>query len=115
MMVRRANGTIEEVGPEITGFPLGVDTDSTYEQMSVTLAAGDVAVIYSDGVTDAISPSGERYDSAVNHRLNRRVAESAGGPVALGRAVLQEIREFSAGVPYQADDITLVCFGPVAS
>jgi serine phosphatase RsbU (regulator of sigma subunit) len=115
MMVRRANGQIEEVGSEITGFPLGVDNDSTYQQMGVTLRPGDVAVIYSDGVPDAISPSGERYDSAQNRRFSRRVAASAGGAGALGRAVLQEIREFSAGVPYQADDITLVCLGPVAT
>jgi serine phosphatase RsbU (regulator of sigma subunit) len=33
--------------------------------------------------------------------------------VAVGRAILQDIREFSAGRA-QADDITLICFGPTA-
>jgi serine phosphatase RsbU (regulator of sigma subunit) len=115
MLVRRANGQIEELGGDVTGFPLGIMSDCNYAQTSLTLAPGDVAVIYSDGVTDALSTRGERYDTAENHRLARRVAESAGGPAALGRAVLQEIREFSAGVAHQADDITLVCFGPVAT
>jgi len=39
------------------------------------------------------------------------VAQSSGGPVAVGRSILQDIREFSAGHS-QADDITLVCLGP---
>jgi phosphoserine phosphatase RsbU/P len=41
------------------------------------------------------------------------VAETPGGPEAVGRAILQEIREYSTG-HVQVDDITLICFGPVA-
>ena len=74
---------------------------------------GDVVVIYSDGVTDARSRSDELYDSASNHRLLKRVAQSSGGPAAVGRSILQEIREFSADHA-QADDITLVCLGPTS-
>ena len=44
--------------------------------------------------------------------LIRRLAETSGGPGTVGRAILQDIREFSAG-HVQVDDITLVCFGPV--
>ncbi len=39
------------------------------------------------------------------------VREAAGGPEAVGRAILDEIRRFSRGHT-PADDITLVCFGP---
>jgi serine phosphatase RsbU (regulator of sigma subunit) len=113
MMIRRANGEIDELGGEISGFPLGIMADLTYQKMDTTLEPGDVVVIYSDGVTDARSPREELYDSQENRRLRKRVTESAGGPRAIGRAILQEIREFSAG-RHQADDITLVCFGPVA-
>ncbi len=111
LIVRRANGTIEEVGESISGFPLGIDPDSTYERLHIDLEPGDVVVIHSDGVTDARNPQEELYDSQANRRLTRRVAATPGGPSAIGRAVLQEIREFSAG-HQQADDITLVCFGP---
>ena len=44
---------------------------------------------------------------------SRRLAETSGGPEAVGRAILQDIREYSAG-HVQVDDITLICFGPVA-
>ena len=111
VIVRRADGRAEEVGQEVSGVPLGIMEDSTYEQTEVQLNEGDVVVIYSDGVTDARSPGDELYDSHTNHRLIKRVAQSSGGPVAVGRAILQDIREFSAGHS-QADDITLVCLGP---
>ncbi len=113
VIIRRADGRAEEVGQEVSGLPLGVMEDSVYEQTEVQLNPGDVVVIYSDGVTDARSPGDELYDSQSNHRLLKRVAQSAGGPAAVGRAILQDIREFSAGHS-QADDITLVCLGPTS-
>ncbi len=112
LLVRRASGKVEEIGNDIAGFPLGIQPDSCYAQAETTLAPGDVAVLYSDGVTDARNPSESLYDCTENRRLIRRIAASAGGPEAVGRALLQELREFAAGHP-QADDITLVCFGPV--
>jgi serine phosphatase RsbU (regulator of sigma subunit) len=112
LIVRRADGRVEEVGKEISGTPLGIMDDTEYQQTEVQLNPGDVVVIYSDGVTDARSPNDELYDSQTNHRLLKRVAEATGGAEAVGRAILQELREFSAGHT-QADDITLVCFGPL--
>lgn len=114
IFVKRASGAVEEVGEEIAGFPLGIVPGSSYKQTQVTLAPGDVVVIYSDGVTDSRSVKEELYESKENRRLLRRVTEVKGGPGDVGRAILQEIREFSAGHK-QADDITLVCFGPLAS
>src|SRR5262249_44159191 len=110
VFLRRANGKVEEVGGDIAGFPLGILPDQHYKQATFQLAPGDLVVVYSDGVTDARSPREELHDSKDMRRLFRRVSESSGGPEAVGRAILQEIREFSAG-HVQADDITLVCFG----
>jgi len=111
VLIRRADGRVDEVGQEVSGLPLGIMEDSVYQESEVQLNQGDVVVIYSDGVTDARSPGDELYDSQNNHRLLKRVAQSSGGPVEVGRAILQDIREFSAGHS-QADDITLVCLGP---
>ena len=111
VLIRRADGRVEEVGQEVSGLPLGVMEDSVYQQTEVQINDGDVVVLYSDGVTDARSPGDELYDSKDNHRLVKRVAQSSGGPVSVGRAILQDIREFWAEHS-QADDITLVCLGP---
>ncbi len=113
VMVRRASGTVEEFGEEIAGFPLGIIPEADYKQTEVKLFPGDVVAVFSDGVTDARNLREELYDSRENRRLLRKVAETTGGPEAVGRAILQDIREFSAG-HVQVDDITLICFGPLA-
>jgi serine phosphatase RsbU (regulator of sigma subunit)/pSer/pThr/pTyr-binding forkhead associated (FHA) protein len=113
VLVRRAGGIVEEVGESIAGFPLGIIPESDYRQIEVTLQPGDVVAVFSDGVTDARNLREELYDSRENRRLIRRLAETPGGPEAVGRAILQDIREFSSG-HVQVDDITLICFGPLA-
>ncbi|APW63451.1 SpoIIE family protein phosphatase [Paludisphaera borealis] len=113
ILIRRASGKIEEVGEEVAGFPLGIMPGADYKELEVELAPGDVVTVYSDGVTDARNLSEELYDSRDNRRLLRRIAETSGGPVAVGKAILQEVREYSSG-HVQVDDITLICFGPSA-
>ena len=112
VLVRRANGEIEEHGSDISGFPIGIMPDCDYQQCDVMLQPGDIVVIYSDGITDARSPADELYHTGETPRLNRRLAELSGTPEAIGKAILQEIREFSIGQP-QADDMTIICFGRV--
>ena len=111
LFLRRVDGQVEELGEDISGFPLGIMPDWQYKQLEVDIHPGDVLVIYSDGVTDARSPAEEIYDSREKRRLIKRVMDSPGGAEAVGKSILQEIREFSLGHK-QADDITLVCFGP---
>lgn len=112
LLVRRASGKVEEFGAEVSGFPLGILPDSRYGEASIELNPGDVVVLYTDGVTDARNREEELYHTTENPRLNRKLASAIGGPDAIGRSIIQEIREFSEG-HYQADDITLICFGRV--
>jgi phosphoserine phosphatase RsbU/P len=112
VMVRRSNGTVDEIGEDIAGFPLGIIPDGEYRQTAVSLYPGDVVAIFSDGVTDARNLREELYDSRDKRRVIKKLAETTGGPEAVGRALLQDIREFSAG-HNQVDDITLICFGPL--
>jgi len=113
VMVRRSNGMVDEIGEEIAGFPLGIIPEADYKQTAVKLNAGDVVAVFSDGVTDARNLREELYESRDNRRLIKKLAETSGGPETVGRAILQDIREFSAG-HNQVDDITLICFGPLA-
>jgi serine phosphatase RsbU (regulator of sigma subunit) len=113
VLIRRSNGTVEEIGDEISGFPLGIVPECDYRQVEVSLSPGDVVAVFSDGVTDARNLREELYESRDKRRLIRKLTETSGGPETIGRALLQDIREFSAGHT-QVDDITLICFGPVA-
>jgi sigma-B regulation protein RsbU (phosphoserine phosphatase) len=113
VMIRRANGTVDEIGEEIAGFPLGIVPDADYKETKAKINPGDVVAVFSDGVTDARNLREELYDSRDKRRLSRKLAETPGGPEAVGRALIQEIREYSSG-HNQVDDITLICFGPLA-
>ena len=112
LLLRKSSGEIVELGNDIAGFPLGIMPDSQYRQSEIILDRGDVVVVYSDGVTDSRGAREELYDSVANRRLINRLKESPGKPEAVGRSILQHLREFSAG-NRQADDITLICFGPL--
>ena len=111
VLLRRADGTVEELGKNVGGFPLGIVRDTAYQQVNVELRPGDVAVVYSDGVTDSRNPTEDLYDTQENRRLMKCIEGADGGPEAVGEAILQEIHAFSRG-HVQADDITLVSFGP---
>ena len=50
VFVRRSDGQVEELLPR--GLPLGILSGVTYEEGEVTLAPGDVLVLYSDGVIE---------------------------------------------------------------
>jgi serine phosphatase RsbU (regulator of sigma subunit) len=112
-LIRRADGRIEELGADGSGFPLGITRDAEYRHESLELGAGDIVIIFSDGVTDAVSSSGERYHSASESRLRNCLNLSCGSPKAIGKEIIRDLEEFSAGRA-QFDDITLICFGPVA-
>jgi serine phosphatase RsbU (regulator of sigma subunit)/pSer/pThr/pTyr-binding forkhead associated (FHA) protein len=111
IMIRHANGKVDEIGESIAGFPLGIVPDETYKQIEVSLSPGDVVAVFSDGVTDARNVREELFDTRTKRRLLEKLADTPGGPEAVGRAIIQDIREFSAG-HVQVDDITLLCFGP---
>jgi serine phosphatase RsbU (regulator of sigma subunit) len=110
-LIRRADGRIEELGADGSGFPLGIMPDAQYRHVSLGLDPGDAVLIFSDGVTDALSARGERYHSAENSRLLYGLSLTGGSPKAIGQAIIWDLEEFSAGRA-QFDDITLVCFGP---
>ena len=60
--VRRQDGRVEKLPGR--GMAMGVDPKATYEDIHLELAPGDSLVAFTDGVTDANSPSNEAYDMA---------------------------------------------------
>src|SRR5262249_10491161 len=61
VMIRKLNGDIEEIGEEKAGLPLNVAPDPDYEYQTVTypLEPGTTALVYTDGVSEAMNPAGE--------------------------------------------------------
>ena len=43
------------------GLPLGLFEDATYDEVTVDIESGDIFVMVSDGIVDALNPSGEQF------------------------------------------------------
>jgi sigma-B regulation protein RsbU (phosphoserine phosphatase) len=56
------------------GLPLGMFRDTRYHEYYLTLEAGEVLVLYTDGVTEAMNPAGEEFG---RERLARSVRAAA--------------------------------------
>jgi PAS domain S-box-containing protein len=58
-IVRRNDGTVEEVGEE--GTILGIMADIDLHDSTISLAPGEFMVLYTDGVTEARAPDGNLF------------------------------------------------------
>jgi len=105
-LLRRTGGQLEELARDAAGFPLCVSDDVTYEQQSVGLEGGDLVVMYTDGLTEAMDGTGGMYGIA---RLKRQLLGTGGAPAA-GQQIIEDIARFVGQQP-QTDDMCLVCFG----
>jgi sigma-B regulation protein RsbU (phosphoserine phosphatase) len=86
---------------------LGLLPGTQFEDAGQPFAPGDVLVLYSDGITEAV---GRRDEMFGDERLDARVLElapRAGTAAEVGGAILDDVRRFTRGQP-ASDDITLV-------
>lgn len=108
IMIRKTDGAIVELGEASVGIPLGVMEDFPYDVVEYTIQPGETAVIYTDGVSEAMNHGGELYGI---ERLRQLVQKSqAGAAEELGKTILADVRKHADGRP-QNDDITIMVFG----
>src|SRR6266516_609944 len=102
-LIVHAAGTMEQLAAG--GLPLGIMPDADYRQGMTKLLYGDVLVIYSDGVSEAQSPSGVEFGATrLYDVVSRNLDASAAG---IRDRIESALTKFSQGTP-AADDITLV-------
>ncbi len=103
--IRRRDGRIEWI-VRPRGLIAGAMPGAAYEDGTVTLGYEDVLVLYTDGVIEAMNPSGALYGEA-------RVIASLADPACAGTCreliekMFADIRAFAEGAD-QSDDITLL-------
>lgn len=103
LLLRAGSDIPEEL--EATGIAIGAMEDATYEQQEVTLAAGDVIVLYTDGVTEAVNGRDEMFEiPRLVEVICRTRSRSAREMV---ESIIDSVNEFSRNQP-QYDDITLM-------
>jgi len=90
---------------ELTGFPLGIYEDVSYDEWNVTLEPGNILVFHSDGIAETTNSEGLFFGTA---RLRKLIEDKHEVTAAeLADIVLREVDFFADGAPL-ADDRTLV-------
>src|SRR6266571_2908960 len=102
-LIVHAAGTVAQLASG--GLPLGIKRDGDYREGRTQLQPGDVLVIYSDGVTEAASPTGEEFGpTRLYEVVSRNIDASAAG---IRDRIESALTKFAQGTR-AGDDITLV-------
>lgn len=90
---------------ELPGLPLGSFPGVSYDQIVVELSAGDIYVLYTDGITETFNAADEEFGTA---RLEEIVHARRAQPAAdIVQAIVDAVEGFRGDQP-QGDDMTVV-------
>lgn len=105
-LIRRANGELESLGADSVGIPVGIMDDFQYEVVERVIEPGDLFLLRTDGVDEAMAPDNSLYTS---ERVVEFVRHGAADAEALGKALLADVRRHANGRA-QNDDIAIMTF-----
>lgn len=100
----RTNGDIELL--EEGGLLLGVIKDAPYVRGSTSIMPGDVLALFTDGVTEAMSPDEEEWGEERLEALLKKTRHLDAQGIL--DAIRTAIREFTCDAPVLSDDLTLI-------
>ncbi|MDG1872433.1 MAG: SpoIIE family protein phosphatase [Mariniblastus sp.] len=103
-----ASGEIEQIATEEAGLPLGILEDYEYESIEVEIAPGDVVVMYTDGINEAMNSDGEQLTTEA--MIEEIKASQAKTPQAVGDQICQAVSRHAGSFP-AIDDMCVVCIG----
>jgi len=90
---------------ELTGFPLGIFEEVSYEEWAVTLEPGNIVVFHSDGLAETANKEGQFFGTTRIQKLIE--AHASIGAADLADLILREVDLFCDSAPL-SDDRTLV-------
>lgn len=103
LVFHKADGSTSEPGEEESGLPIGIDEGMSYEATRFEMRPGDVAVMYTDGINEAMNLQDELFSI---ERVRQCVAEGGGAEAILNRLRLA-VKAF-IGDGQQDDDMCVV-------
>jgi phosphoserine phosphatase RsbU/P len=102
-MLRDPQGNIQELGERQAGYPIAILPQTSYESIEVPIAPGELAVLYTDGLNEAMNAGNEQFGI---ERIRQTMAEGGGGEAVVQR--LTEAVGRHVGSEPQYDDMCMV-------
>ncbi len=99
----RCNGEKQEL--TTAGIVLSMVKDSDYSEDIININSGDLLIIYSDGITEAINKKNEEYGEKRLEELAKHLREKEAREIV--DMIIDNVNNFSAKQP-QFDDMTLM-------
>jgi sigma-B regulation protein RsbU (phosphoserine phosphatase) len=90
---------------ELTGFPLGIFEEVSYDEWNGVLEPGEILVFHSDGIAESTNPEGQFFGTEKLRKLIEQHHELQAAELA--DLILREVDWFTQNAPL-ADDRTLV-------
>lgn len=105
-IVRKPDGSLVRI-EKAGGAPLGMLPGMQTGEESVAIGPGDIVVLYTDGIIEAMNAREELYGFG---RFEALLKKGPADADALKSAIIADVNRFT-GLSPQHDDMTLVCFG----
>lgn len=105
--VRRIDGSLSNPGTECSGPMIGFDSSVQYQTTTLPIAPGDIFVLRTDGVDEAMDSQSKQFGEV---RFRESLRTSVPDPESICRNLLSAVQSFAESEP-QKDDITIMAFG----
>ncbi len=108
LVYHRDSGTLVQYDTE--GLPVGIEGEVQYPTRSIPVGSNDLVVMYTDGITEALSTDGEQFGAARLEALIEKVAAGGAGVTAeaVRSAISAEVATFTGGARPHDDQTLLV-------
>lgn len=106
-LVRRRYGRVENLDDRSSGLPLAIVPEFEYQRETVSLGPGDLLVLFTKGLSEALNRDRHLYGRA---RMHRMIAGAGTDPGKLVQAVAADMEDFLDGAP-PTEDCTLLVIG----
>lgn len=107
ILIRRSTGIVENLSSQDrkVGPALGVFSERKYETFVTQIAAGDLVLLFTDGLFEVEGPNGELFDQTQLLEVVRKRMDLP--PEALSGTIIEDIKRFS-GTSQFSDDVCVV-------
>lgn len=105
--ILKRKGIAEYIKTPAPSYPLGIKEKVAYKAETITMKKGDFFLLFSDGLPEAVNPSGERFGFDEVPRIIESIDTDAMSAFEIAQEIKRAVQKFSN---YQlADDTTIIC------